>query len=474
MFGPLFDTYAKSAPFCVMARLILEYLLRPTRLDTLFQKVAKTQYTRELLFSQLITLMSKVVFDIYPSIRSAYTARRHLLRVSDQAVYDKINHTELSLVAALVEDSGLQAQQLIQCLGASEKPWLPGYRCTILDGNRLTATERRLKPLQEEWIRGLPGLALVVLDQETRLVRQVLLDEDGHSSERSLFEQFYPLVQQKDLIIADRNFCTLDMMANIQQHNAFFVFRQHGSIKVQLQGERRLIGRTTTGMVYEQEIHVKHKKTTLQLRRITIVLDQPTRDKATEIHLLTNLSAEAADARVVAGLYQGRWGIEHLFLDMSQTMNAEPKNLAHPKAALLAFGLGLVASNAYQVMMSAVRAEHGPQVIENLSLYYMALEIEKVYQGMMIVLPESQWQAAQESSPEELAQQLRQIAQTIDLSRYPKAKRGPKKKFERKRYRNGQHRSTAKLLNQRRQRSKTAPEQPHRKTARRKTKRGKA
>jgi Transposase DDE domain len=477
MFGPLFNQYAKAAPFCVMARLILACFLRPTRLDKLFAKVAKVQYTRELLFSQLIGLMSKVVFDIYPSVRAAYVRCGHLLDVSDQAVYDKINHTELALAAALVEDSGLQAQQLIRCLGATEKPWLPGYRSTILDGNRMSATERRLKPLQEEWTRGLPGLALVVLDQETRLVRHVLLNEDGHSSERALFDQFYPLVREKDLIIADRNFCTIAMMANIQERKAFFVFRHHGSIKGELMGERRLIGRSATGMVYEQEIHVKNKKTVLKLRRITIVLDEPTREKETEIHLLTNLPVEDADALLVAGLYLGRWGIEHLFLDMSKTMNAEPKNLANPKAALLAFCLGLVASNAYQVMMSAVRAEHGPQALDKLSVYYMALEIQKVYQGMMIALPAAQWQAASEYTPEELALKLREIAKTIDFTLYPKSKRGPKKKFERKRYRNGHHRSTAKLLNERRQQRKTARQQQrqqHRKMARRKTKRCKA
>jgi hypothetical protein len=249
------------------------------------------------------------------------------------------------------------------------------------------------------------------------------------------------------------------MMVQIQERNAFFVFRHHGAIKGQLIGSRRLIGRTDTGTVYEQEIHIKYGKkgeNVLKLRRITLVLDVPTRDKEVEIHVLTNLPVEDADAVLVAELYRGRWGIEHLFLDMSQTMNAEPKNLANPQAALLAFCLGLVASNAYQVMMAAVRAEHDPQVVEKLSLYYMALEIQQVYRGMMIALPPSDWAEAQTYTPEELAQKLRAIARGIDPSGYPKAKRGPKKEFERKRHRNGHHRSTAKLLKKRRLQKRVA------------------
>jgi hypothetical protein len=40
------------------------------------------------------------------------------------------------------------------------------------------------------------------------------------------------------------------------------------------------------------------------LRRVTVVLDQPTRDGDTEIHLLTNLPVRHARAEVVAGLYR--------------------------------------------------------------------------------------------------------------------------------------------------------------------------
>jgi hypothetical protein len=49
--GMLLDTvfapFVKERPICVMARSVLERLLDAQRLDTLFERTAKQQYTRE-------------------------------------------------------------------------------------------------------------------------------------------------------------------------------------------------------------------------------------------------------------------------------------------------------------------------------------------------------------------------------------------------------------------------------------------
>lgn len=44
-----------------MVRGILERVLAPERLDELFEQTAKTGYTRELLFSTVVNMMSLVV-----------------------------------------------------------------------------------------------------------------------------------------------------------------------------------------------------------------------------------------------------------------------------------------------------------------------------------------------------------------------------------------------------------------------------
>src|SRR4029077_8131656 len=96
----------------------------------------------------------------------------------------------------------------------------------------------------------------------------------------------------------------------------------------------------------------------LVVRRVTVELDQPTRDGDTEIHILTNLPLKDAPAVKVAELYRRRWTIEGLFLEVEQTLACEVKTLAYPKAALFAFCVGLLAANAVAVLKAALRAVH--------------------------------------------------------------------------------------------------------------------
>jgi IS4 transposase len=59
---------------------------------------------------------------------------------------------------------------------------------------------------------------------------------------------------------------------------------------------------------------------TLRVRRITITLDQPTRDGETVLHLLTNLTAKEASAKKVAKLYLTRWKIECVFQTLTTVL----------------------------------------------------------------------------------------------------------------------------------------------------------
>jgi IS4 transposase len=446
MLPAAFEPFVKDAPFCVMTRAALESLFSRGRLDELFGSTAQQQYTRELLFSQLVELMTTVVLQQQPSVLAAYRKGIGGITVSDQSVYNKLDGMELGVSAAVVGDSAARLAPVIDELQARQPTWLPGYRIRILDGNHLSATDRRLLPLRDAWDSPLPGKVLAVLDQQTGLATDVFLTPDGHAQERSLLDDVLAVVAKGDLWIADRNFCTLKFLFRIHKRRAAFVIRQHAQVAGRLVGKRRYVGRTDTGEVYEQNIELSYEGRLKKFRRVTVLLDKPTRDGDTQIHILTNLSKKKATALVVAELYRRRWTIEGLFLEMAETLNAEPQTLAYPKAALFAFCLALVASNAVALLKAAVRAEHGPQAVETLSVYYAALDIHQVHRGMMIALPAAQWECFRAMSAAELAAALREMARAIDLPRYRKSTRGPKKPVARKVYKNGGHVSTHKLL----------------------------
>jgi IS4 transposase len=452
LLNSVFEPFVAERPICVMARGVLTHLLDPHRIDQLFRDTAQCQYEKDLLFSSLVGLMGDVVLRLQPSVHAAYQSGRYGITVSRTALYNKLDRVETGVSAELVRDSARQAGAVIEALGAGLKPWLPGYRCRILDGNHLAATEHRLEDLRYTWAAPLPGKVLVVFDPERALAVDAFLTEDGHAQERSLLDEVIPTIGARDLWIADRNFCTLRFLAAIARRDGFFVIRQHGSVKGELIGKRRRITRTPTGVVFEQPIRLTDPATgaTWTLRRVTVELKEPTRDGDLEIHLLTNLPAEV-DAGTVSDLYRKRWTIETVFGEITATLACEIDTLAYPKAALFAFCLALLAYNAVSVLKAALRATHGEKNVEQISAYYLALEIQQASDGMMVAIPAEHWLPLRDWSAKQMASWLRRVAKGMDLSRYRKHPRGPKKKPPKKTaYRNGRHVSTAKLLGERR------------------------
>ena len=77
-----------------MTQAILENALPPATADELFEDYADSQYTRKLLFSDVVNLMSMVVCSIRPSINSAFKKLADLGSHERKAVYDKINRVE--------------------------------------------------------------------------------------------------------------------------------------------------------------------------------------------------------------------------------------------------------------------------------------------------------------------------------------------------------------------------------------------
>ncbi|MCF6249559.1 MAG: hypothetical protein L3J69_19715, partial [Desulfobacula sp.] len=76
----------------------------------------------------------------------------------------------------------------------------------------------------------------------------------------------------------------------------------------------------------------------------------------------------------------------------------------------------------------ALASVHGADKIENeVSGYYIADEISATYRGMMIALPEDEWQHFRSLSVEEYLNFIQDLAKLVRLSAYRKHKRGPKK-----------------------------------------------
>lgn len=446
----IFERFSQDSPLSVMAQGVMENAMNPRILDQLFEDVAQRQFTNKLLFSTTVDLMSVVVCGIRPSIHAAFQARAETVGASVDAVYDKLDGTETVVSAALVGTMADRLTPVIDAMSGGRQEWLPGYRARILDGNHLPGSEHRIKELRTIRAGALPGHALVVFDPRLMLATDVVLCEDGHAQERSLLDQILPIVAAKDLWVADRNFCTTDFLFGIAGRGGFFAIRQHAStLHWTFVGKRRACGRIDTGEVFEQTIRATNDAgEILILRRVAVLLDQPTRDGETELHILTNVSVRDAKARTIADLYRRRWTIETAFQELEATLHSEINTLGYPKAALFAFCVALVAYNVLSTIKAALRSVHGEAVVqEQVSGYYMADEIQMTYRGMMIAIPEDEWVVFRDLPPVELAQVLVSLARSVSLPKLRKHPRGPKKPKPKKQ--SGakiKHVATAKIL----------------------------
>jgi IS4 transposase len=431
LLGKRFEAFVERSPVCVMIRGVLERAFAPERLDAMFEETAQSGYTRELLFSTTTALMTEVVLGVSPSVHAAYQEESASVPVSVTAVYDKLKGIETEVSAELVRDSARQLAPIIDRMRGKVPPLLRGYRVRILDGNHLAGTEHRIKGLRRLRAAALPGQALVVLDPERMLMVDVVPCEDGYAQERSLFHRIVPMVEPGDLWIDDRNFCTTGLTFGIARRKACFLVRQHAqSLHWELVGKRTCRGRIETGKVFEQAMHLYNPETgeTLVVRRITVELNKPTRDGETEIHLVTNLPRVDASAKQVAWLYAKRWTIEKAFQDLTVALVCEINTLGYPKAALFGFCLALTAYNAVSLVKASLRAVHGCEKIESeVSWYYLCLHISKVYAGMMIAVPAKHWQIFRRLDNKRFASLLKELAKNVDLNRFRKHPRGPKK-----------------------------------------------
>ena len=384
-----------------------------------------------------------------PSLHSAYQADAVAVAASLTAVYNKLHRVEDAISALLVEQTAARLSPLVEQVGGLYPESVPGYRMRILDGNHLAGTEHRMPETRDESAAPLPGQTLAVLEPARRLITDIVCCQDGHAQERSLLDAIVAKVKERDLWLADRNFCVRHFLASIAGRLGFFVIREHANLNPEVIGKLRRRGRIDSGRVSQQNISIDGADgKSLILRRVVLELDEPTRDGETVITRVTNLPVNEVHARVVAKVYQERWLIEGAFLELSTVLQCEVKALCYPAAALFAFCVAVVAYNMLGVLKATLGGTHGAEKIDKeVSGYYIAGELKRVYEGMRIAIPDEYWRVFGAMPPAQFAAFLRETASKVSLPKYKKHPRGPKKPSGKRRHRRDHpHVSTAELL----------------------------
>jgi hypothetical protein len=389
-------TATTVSPLTVLVRGVLEWAFPADALDRLFAEHADAQYTRQLTLGAVVWLLLQAVAGARRSVFAAFQADQAgpapTIAASYQALYAKVGRTDPPVATALVRHSAQRLRPLL----AAARPTVPGwrgYQVRILDGTDLDGTEHRLKVLRATRAAGLPGRLVVEYDLATGVCTDAVASEDAYASEMGLVGPLVARAGPGRLYVADRNFCTWDILSGLARRGARFVIREHQKLRVRTRGRPRRGGRGETGEVWQQRLWVEDRHTGRRraVRRVILKLDQPTRDGETQIQLLTNLPARV-DAVRVTELYRRRWTLEGHFDFVKNHLHGEIETLGRPRAALLMLCLALVAANALAVVRQALRAAHGIDR-DDLSGYYLADEVAANYRAVDVLVPQARWDA---------------------------------------------------------------------------------
>jgi hypothetical protein len=279
---------------------------------------------------------------------------------------------------------------------------------------------------------------------------------DAYACERKVVEPLLENLEPRALYLADRNFCDGPLIERFVRGKAFFLLRHHGRSPRwrEREGSRpRKVGKDARGgVVHEQEVEAHLPDGSwYRLRRITVTLPTPTRDGDTQLRLLSNLPASVS-AVTISEAYANRWTIETCLEHVAQALNAEINTLAYPGAALLCFCLGLVLFNILSALKSLLSRFGTVAEQEELSYFYLALEIAETRRGMEITIDPAYWRQRAELPLRQFVSWIRSIALRANLRRYRKHLRGPKRPPPKRASGKGKaHVSTHRILKDRKQ-----------------------
>ena len=120
MFNDILQRFAEKSPVTVMVRGMLEHLLNQSEIDTWFNSVRHTQYTKDILFSSIVSLMLNVVCKFKPSVHAAF--RYSNIEASVVALYGKLQNIEPTTSQELVRKIAVKSESIIREMKGSRKP----------------------------------------------------------------------------------------------------------------------------------------------------------------------------------------------------------------------------------------------------------------------------------------------------------------------------------------------------------------
>jgi hypothetical protein len=368
-------------PVAEASWLLWHEVLPEATLQDLYDTYRGACYQRCFSFSQLVHLVNDAL------TRHQGHAHKTLVQhadseqcpASEPAFYGKLRRLPIALSEGLLADGALR----LRC-------WLPdqphrplpsslqAFRILIFDGKTLKHAAKRLKPLQQRAGRALGGKALVALEPATGLVVGMAACPDGHTNEAKLVPQLLPQLRQRlpgpRLWVADQGFGDLAQVRRCTEGGDHCVLRLHPKSQFTpdpLQPART--GVDAAGRAWTEEIGQLHsqREGTKTMRRITLA-----RPGKKDLVLITDLLDTAAyPANDLLELYRVRWGIESVFLTVSEVFHLKHLIGSHPQAIIFQASLCMMYYNVLQVLRG-LAAQTQQRATQEVSTHHLFADLQ--------------------------------------------------------------------------------------------------
>ncbi len=437
---------------------LLDFVTDDAVLADIFTRFRGRSYEDTIRFPLFVHLIGDALFGHRGSAHQTFRRAQQdgTLDACVEAMYGKLKRVPLGLSQGFFLVATQRLHAVLPATRFAVPASLQTFRLLRFDGKKLKHVLKRLKPLRGLKGHAFGGKQLVVQDMATEQAVAFEAAADGEVADNPLLPgavaQVRSLPDPRTRVwVGDRAFCDFQALDLLSADGDHFVVRHHR--KCQFHPDPTTAARTGTdawGVPYHQEwgwlgaARSRHRR---RVRRITL-----TRAEGEAVVVLTDLTdADAYPAADVLELYHKRWGIERMFLRVTQTFGLRHLIGSTPQATVFQAAFCLLLYNLTVAIQGYVAATAG-RPPETISLHLFYEDLVRQLTAWLEVLPPPVTEAVLAGSrldgPADLRRHLHERLAGVWTERWQKSptRKRPAKGPPRA-YLKGGHSSVAKILN---------------------------
>lgn len=383
-------------PLADAALRVLDYATSDETLADTYQRHRGRSYQADITFPLFFRLIRDALLQRPTSAHQRFRRAQDEgeLDATVEAMYGKLRRVPLALSQAVLAEPTQRLSQLLRATHDTLPTSLRSFTVLAFDGKKLKYVARRLKPLRAVRGRVLGGKLLVVQNVASQLAVAFQATADGEAADNGLVagavEQVRVLTdRQERLWIGDRLFCDLNQIPVLAAQGDHVLIRYQSKVGFHRDSERATrTGTTAEGLAYRQEWGVLGPLNSQRRQFVRrIHLERPGQDP---IILVTNLlDADRYPATDLLAAYLRRWGIETLFLQVTQVFDLRHLISGAPPATVFQAAFVLLLYNVIQVIRAVVAQTH-ERHSDTISTHILFQDVTKQLTAWNLLLNERQ------------------------------------------------------------------------------------